>query len=134
MISDVKQAIISKLQEVYPTGYTIYDETVPESISKPAFLVTLINHSVSSRLNCRFTNTLTLDLSYYSDKTDLRADCILVQEELLRKLDIVGAYRALNKNAKIMDNVLHITFEIRYSEMIKESFNLMQQQQTNTNI
>lgn len=134
MITDVKQAIISKLQEVYPVGYIIYDENLPDSVSKPAFLISLTNHKSSSRINNKFINILNFDLSYYSDKMDLKADCFLVQEELLRKLDIVSTYRALNKNARITDNVLHITFEIRYSEIIEESSSLMQEQQTNTNI
>lgn len=134
MISDVKIAIVSKLQEVYPIGYVIYDEDKPENMSKPSFLITITNQSHNRRPNNKFINEITFDIAYYSDKPEIRIDSIRVQEELLRAFDFIGTYQARSKSAKITDNVLHITFVIRYTEGIEVPFNFMQQQQTNTNI
>jgi FAD synthase len=43
----------------------------------------------------------------------------------------VGTFRAQNLQATIVDNVLHITFDVRYSEIKIERFVKMQSQSTN---
>jgi hypothetical protein len=134
MISEIKQAIKNKLLEIYPTGYTIYDEEIPEDYIKPSLFLTLVNQNYSRRMNNKYTSLLSFDLTYYSNSSELRMDCLRVQLDLLRTFDLVGAYRILNKNAKITDNVLHFTFDIRYSEIIKDEIVLMQQQQINTKL
>lgn len=134
MISDVKAAIKSKLTELYPSGYVIYDEDLPESISKPAFLLQITSQNYNRRTGNRFSSELTFDVSYYSDQSAIRTDCITVQENSLHAFDRIGTYQARNKVAKITDNVLHFTFDIRYSEIVEEDICYMQQQQTNTKL
>lgn len=134
MISDVKAAIISKLMELYPTGYGIYDEVVPEAVAKPYFLISVTNQSYSKRINNRYSSTLTLDITYQSDQAAVRVDAITKQETLLRGFDSVSNYKVKNKAAKITDNVLHFTFDIQYYEMSQEEFILMQQQTIHTTI
>lgn len=134
MISDVKEAIVNKLKEIYPTGYVIYDEVLPETNSKPSFLIAITNQSYSKRFNNKYNSVLSFDVAYYSDQTAVRADCIRVQEDLLRAFELIGTFLVREKNAKITDNVLHFTFDIRYSEFIEEQSVLMQQRQINTNI
>lgn len=135
MISSVKQAIVDKIAETYP-GYTIYDEDVPQKFKKPSFLITLINQDYSKRLNSKFKSLVSFDIAYFSHKdiTETKEDCLNVQLKLLRTFDLVGTYRALNKQATIVDNVLHFTFDINYSEMSEESYIKMQKQQTNTTL
>lgn len=134
MISDLKSGLISKLLEVFPTGYVTYDEDLPENISKPAFLIQITNQSYNHRVGSRFISDISFDISYYTDKTAVRADCIQIQETLLKAFDIIDACQVINKTAKITDSILHFTFDIRYSEMLQEEKSYMQQQQTNTNI
>lgn len=134
MISDIKQAIVNKLKELYP-GYTVYDEDVPQNFRKPSFLITVIEQDYSKRLNNRYRSSLSFDIAYFSDKkTEIKGDCLLVQLNLLRSFDLIGTYRVKNKKANITDNVLHFTFDINYSEMKIEEFIKMQKQTTNTNI
>lgn len=136
MISDVKQAIINKLLEVYPTGYRRYDEDIPQNFKPPAFLVSVIDQSYIKRSCNQYKGLLSFDVAYFSEKvtTEIKADCLRVQEDLLRAFDYVGTFKVLNKDARITDNVLHITFDIKYSEMKSEAFNPMQTQQINTNL
>jgi len=134
MISDAKAAIVNKLKELYPTGYVIYDEVLPETISTPAFLIRIASQSYNKRFNNKYTNELSFDVAYYSNLTTARVDCVSIQENLLHAFDLISTYKVRNKNAKITDNVLHFTFDIRYSEFIAEELILMQQQQINTNL
>ena len=135
MINDVKQAIVNKLLELYPT-YTIYDEDVPQNFKTPSFLVTVIEQSYGKRLADKYNSTVSFDLAYFSDKgkNEVKSDCQEVQVNLLRAFDLVGTFRAQNLQATIVDNVLHITFDVNYSELKIEEFAKMQKQATNTNI
>ncbi len=131
MISELKAAITSKLLEVFPTGYTVYEEDLPETIVKPAFLIQITNQSYDKQTSSRYVSDISFDLSYFSDKAGLRADCIQVQEKLLRAFDAVDTFRVIKRNAKITEQILHFTFDIRYSEILQEDQSLMQQQQIN---
>jgi len=135
MINDVKQAIVNKLLELYPT-YTIYDEDVPQNFKTPSFLVTVIEQNYGKRLDNKFTSTVSFDLAYFSDKkkNEKKSDCQAVMVNLLRAFDLMGGFRAQNLQATIVDNVLHITFDVNYSEMKIEEFVKMQAQTTKTKI
>ena len=132
MISEIKQAIEQKIHEQYPEA-TIYDEDIPQNFKKPSFLLTLIEQNYGKRLDNKFTGTVSLDLAYFSDKgkNEVKSDCQEVQVNLLRAFDLVGTFRAQNLQATIVDNVLHITFDVRYSEIKIERFVKMQSQSTN---
>ncbi len=132
MISEIKQAIAQKIHEQYPSA-TIYDEDIPQNFKKPSFLLTLIEQNYGKRLDNKFTGTVSLDLAYFSDKgkNEVKSDCQEVQVNLLRAFDLVGTFRAQNLQATIVDNVLHITFDVRYSEIKIERFVKMQSQSTN---
>jgi len=135
MMSNVKQAIVNKLLELYPTN-KIYDEDLPQDFIKPYFLITLTNQDYHKRLNNKYKSSISFDISYYSSKatSEIKADFLDVQLNLLRLLDSVGTYRVLNKQATIKDNALHFTFNINYSEIKEEANTLIQKQQTNTNL
>ena len=136
MISEIKQAIVNKLLEMYPT-YTIYDEDVPQNFKTPSFLLTLIEQNYGKRLDNKYNSTVSFDVAYFSDKgkNEVKSDCQAVQVNLLRAFDLVGTFRAQNLQATIVDNVLHITFDVRYSEIkTGEEIPKMQDQVTNTDI
>jgi hypothetical protein len=137
MISEVKQAIVNKLAELYPyPAYNIYDEGVPQNFRKPSFLISLFEQDYSKRLSNKYQSLLSFDVAYFSDKgpNEIKADCHNVQLSLFRAFDLIGTYRVLNKQANITDNVLHFTFDINVSEIKEEESIKMQQQQTNTNL
>lgn len=118
MVNNIKQCIVDNLLNIYP-GIVIYDEDIPQNFKTPSFLITLTDHNYSKRINNKFNGEVSFDISFFSDKekTEIKNDCIKVQQELLREFDLIGAYRPLNKNATIVDNVIHFTFKVKYSEI-----------------
>ncbi len=132
MISEIKQAIAQKILGLYPSA-TVYADDIPQNFKKPSFLLTLIEQNYGKRLDNKFTSTVSLDLAYFSDKgkNEVKSDCQAVQVNLLRAFGLVGTFRAQNLQATIVDNVLHITFDVRYSEIKIERFVKMQSQSTN---
>lgn len=133
MINDIKQSVIDKIAELYPktTGYTIYDEDVPQSFKKKSFRVLLIDQDYNKRLSNINNGLLSFDIAYFSDKpvTEVKEECLLIQENLMRSFDLISNNRILNKKAGITDNVLHMTFDIRYSEIKEEEKAVMQKKQ-----
>ncbi len=136
MISEIKQAIAQKILELYPEA-TIYDEDIPQNFKTPSFLVTVIEQSYGKRLANKYNSAVSFDVAYFSDKgkNEVKSDCQAVQVDILRAFDFVGSFRIQNKQATIVDNVLHITFDVRYSEIkTGEEIPKMQDQATNTDI
>ena len=136
MISDIKQAIAQKILELYPEA-TVYDEDTPQNFKTPSFLVTVIEQSYGKRLANKYNSTVSFDVAYFSNKgkNEIKSDCQAVQVNLLRAFELVGTFRVQNLQATIVDNVLHITFDVRYSEIkTGEEIPKMQDQVTNTDI
>jgi hypothetical protein len=135
MIDEIKQVIAQKIHEQYPSA-TIYDEDIPQNFKTPSFLVTVIEHSYGKRLDNKYNSTVSFDVAYFSDKgkNEIKSDCQAVQVNLLRDFGLVGTFRAQSLQATIVDNVLHITFNVNYSELKIEEFAKMQTQTTNTNL
>jgi len=135
MINEIKQAIAQKIHEQYPSA-TIYDEDIPQNFKTPSFLVTVIEQSYGKRLANKYNSTVSFDVAYFSDKkkNEIKSDCQAVMVNLLRAFDLLDTFRARNLQANITDNVLHITFNVNYSELKIEEFAKMQTQTTNTNL
>lgn len=135
MINEIKSAIIYKLKELYPDCKRHTDD-IPQNFKKPAFVVFQIDQDYSKRLNTKYNGRISFDIAYFSDKSTpgIKSDCFEKQEVLLREFDYFGPFKALNKNARITDNVLHLIFDVNYSEMKVEPKTRMQTQETNTNI
>jgi hypothetical protein len=134
MISSVKQAIANKLLELYP-GCKVYDEDISQNLKKPSFLIIIADQDYSKKINTRQTSLISFDLAYFSNagSTGIKTDCQDVQVNLLRELDLLSTFRIHNKKAQIVDDVLHVTFDIRYSELKNVAFTAMRTQTTNTN-
>lgn len=136
MINEIKQSIVDKLAELYSSGHTFYLDDVPQNFETPSFLISLFDQDFSKRISNKYKSEVSFDVAFFSDKgkEDIKSDCHEVQENLLREFEHIGSFRAINKNAQITDNVLHIIFDIKYSEMKKETVIPMRTQSTNTNI
>jgi hypothetical protein len=140
MINDIKSAIVYKLRDTFPLITKRYtDDNIPQNFARPSFFVSVIDQDHEKRINTKYKGLLGFDVAYFSDKgmTDIKSDCLAKQEILLREFDLIGTankFRVLNKNARITDNVLHMTFDVYYSEMKVEPRIPMQTQATNTNL
>ena len=154
MINDIKSAIVYKLKELYPDCKRYTDDT-PQKFTKPAFVIFEIDQDYSKCMNIKYNGRISFDVAYFSDKAtpEIKSDCFTKQETLLRGFDYIMSYKTVidekteektlvenetykvtNKNARITDNVLHMTFDVNYSEMKVDTSVQMQTQETNTNI
>lgn len=134
MINDIIQAIADKLAGLYP-GTEIYDDDIQQNFDTPSFRIVLADQDYGKRISGN-SSTTTFDIAYFSDKgvQEIKGDCRIVQENLLRNFDLIGTFRATRKSARTVDNVLHLTFDVRYSEIDIPEKIFMQKQQTNTNL
>lgn len=135
MMHEIKSAIVYKLKELYP-DYKRYTDDIPQNFSYPAFVIFQIDHAYGKRLDNKYNGRISFDIAYFSDKEpeDIKSDCYEKQQTLLRGFDHFGGYKALNKNARITDNVLHMTFDVNYSEIKSEETIYMQKETTNTRL
>jgi hypothetical protein len=122
MTDDIITAIETQLKVLAPAA-TIYRFYCPQNFKTPSFLISVIDHDYGRLLRGTYTGKLSFDVQYFSgaksvDIKAIRTDCVSVQETLLRGLNLVGRFRCINKNARITDNVLHVTFDIKYSERV----------------
>lgn len=135
MINDIKECIVETLLEIYP-NITIYDEDIPQNFKTPSFLITLTDHQYAKRINNKFDSEISFDISFFSSKEnyEIKADCLNTQQELFRCFDFISRYRALDKEATIVDNVLHFKFNVKYSEIKEMDEVKIQNKDINTNI
>jgi len=135
MVNEIINTVTKKINELYP-NCKCYTDDIPQKFTPPAFVVFTIDQDYSKRLNNKYRSRISFDLAYFSDKPkqEIKSDYLAVQEKLLRNFDVFGTFKATNKNARITDNVLHLTFDVNYAEMRTETPVLMQTQTTNTNI
>ncbi len=136
MINEIRQAVINKLAALCPSVTRRYLDDVPQNFKPAAFMLSVFEQDHGKRMNTKYRSTISFDLAYFSDKgaADIKSDCLAMQEILLWGFDIVGTFRVLNKKARITDNVLHLLFDIEYSEMISVTDPLMQTKHTKTNL
>ena len=135
MINDIKECIVETLLEIYP-NITIYDEDIPRNFKTPSFLITLTDHQYAKRINNKFDSEISFDISFFSSKEnyEIKVDCLNTQQELFRSFDFISRYRALDKEATIVDNVLHFKFNVKYSEIKEMEEVKMKNKDINTNI
>lgn len=123
MIDELRQAVVDEIRSLYPTGYTIYEDDVPQHFKKPAFLLSVADHAYGKELGNVYKGAVLMDIAYFSaaDAPNVETDCLGVQEALLREITQSGAFHALTPDAKITDKVLHITFTAKYRERADET-------------
>lgn len=121
---------------MFPAVTKRYYDDIPQNFKPPAFVLFLIEQGYEKRLDKKYRSTVSFDLAYFSDKdtAKVKSDCLEKQEALLRGFDLVGGFRVINKTARITDNVLHLIFDVKYSETIPNTGTKMQTQETNTTI
>jgi hypothetical protein len=135
MISDIQKAIDNALSTLYP-AYTLYNNYVPQKFKTPSFRVRVFEHAYSKQLADTYKGVTSFDVAFFSalDAANIEADCLSVQETLMRGLDLCSGFRILNKDAKITDNVLHITLDVKYSERLTIPEIPMQSLDTNSSL
>lgn len=119
MVDDIISAVEARLKEL--CSATVYRFYQPQKFQTPSFLISVTDQNHDRLLRGTFKSKLSLDTQYFSgakpaDIKATRADCLAMQETLLRGFNLIGRFRCTNKDAQIVDNVLHFTFDVKYSE------------------
>lgn len=130
MTDDIITAVEMQLKAVCPAAI-VYRFYCPQKFRTPSFLISVTDQDYTRLLHGSFAGKLSLDVQYFSgaksvDIKAIRADCVSMQETLLCGLNLAGRFRCINKDARITDNVLHVTFDVKYSERAAATNPLMQ--------
>lgn len=123
MTDDIITAIETELKTLCPTVYRFY---CPQKFKTPSFLISVTDQGYGRLLRGSFAGKISLDIQYFSgaksvDIKAARTDCVSMQEILLRRFNLIGGFRCINKDARITDNVLHFTFGVKYRECVAEA-------------
>jgi hypothetical protein len=133
MIHHLKDQIKNKLQELY-TECTIYDEDLPETYNKPAFLVTVLSHSVLKGLAGKQKNQINIDITYYAASSSaIRGECFTVGTKLIEEFSL-SDYQIKNTKVQTTDNVMHFTFETQYITKEQKSETIMEKHKIEINL
>lgn len=133
MIVNINKAIAKKLLGLYP-NITIYDEKVPQNFKTPSFFISTYDQDYNKRLNNKYKSTINYDISYFPNDVYKNNEMYEVKTTLLREIRDLDEFRALNIKANITDDVLHIIFDVNYSEMKTSDEIKMQNIKVNENL
>ena len=133
MIVDINKSIVRKLLSLYP-NITIYDEKVPQNFKTPSFFISTYDQDYNKRLNNKYKSTINYDISYFPNDIYKNNEMYEVRTTLLREIRDLDQFRGLNIKSNITDDVLHIMFDVNYSEMKISDEIKMQNIKVNENI
>ncbi len=128
MVDDIIVAIEAQLKTLCPTVYRYY---CSQKFKTPSFLISVTDQGYSRLLRGSSAGKISFDVQYFSgaksvDIKATRADCISMQETLLRRFNLAGGFRCINKDARITNNVLHFTFDVKYRECVAAANPIME--------
>ncbi len=116
MIDEIKQAIVSLLNSLYPDR-PVLDENADQQLTNGYFFIDVSESAYQHSINGSFKGSVTFDLSYFPANGDSpRSECLAVQDNLLRSLNLVEGFRILSKKAIIVEKVLHVSFTVKFLE------------------
>lgn len=130
-MAEIQKVLKQRLTELFPK-VTIYEEDLPEAYQKPSFHLQTITRQISQGLSGREKHEYSFDISYYSNIAGgIKKDCLEVGTVLLKDFYLGNGYTLRNKKAQTIENILHVTFEIRFTLQKEETAGKMQSQETN---
>lgn len=132
-INNIISAIAGMLKTVKP-GCVVYADSVPQSFKKNSFYIQLTDHEYGKRIGNRYSSVVTFDIAYFSVSPSVCTDCHETAENVMRLLNTVGVFRPVNVVSRVTDNVLHIMFDVKYSEIEEASFVAMRTSDVNSKI
>ena len=103
----------------------------------PCILVEITETTANRRLSERQRIKQNFDVQYFpSDESEnRRKECEKVKQKMFRRFDVVSAdgisFYVRNKNASIVDDVLHLLFDVTYTEYEKKEIPKMEEMNTN---
>ena len=100
-------------------------------------LVEITETTANRRLSERQRIKQNFDVQYFpgDESENRRKECEKVKQKMLRRFDVISAdgisFYVRNKNASIVDDVLHLMFYVTYTEYEKKEIPKMEEMNTN---
>lgn len=99
-IQIVKNGISQKLDELFP-GITIYDDRVPQSLTRPSFILSKIKVSQDQIINNRYQRKMMFQVIYIPDDSDVSEQITEVDEVLMNELEYIMVSGGLLRGTKL---------------------------------
>ena len=137
MVESLYKAIAAECRSSVPELKKIYRDNIPQNMESPCILVEITETTVNRRLSERQRIKQNFDVQYFpgDESENRRKECEKVKQKMLRRFDVVSAdgisFYVRNKNASIVDDVLHLLFDVTYTEYEKKEIPKMEEMNTN---
>lgn len=137
MVESLYKAIATECRSSVPELKKIYRDNIPQNMEFPCILVEITETTAKRRLSERQRIKQNFDVQYFpgNESENRRKECEKVKQKMLRRFDVVSAdgisFYVRNKNASIVDDVLHLLFDVTYTEYEKKEIPKMEEMNTN---
>lgn len=137
MVESLYKAIAAECRSSVPELKKIYRDNIPQNMEFPCILVEIVETTAKRRLSERQRIKQNFDVQYFpgDESENRRKECEKVKQKMLRRFDVVSAdgisFYVRNKNASIVDDVLHLLFDVTYTEYEKKEIPKMEEMNTN---
>ena len=137
MVESLYKAIAAECRSSVPELKKIYRDNIPQNMEFPCILVEIVETTAKRRLSERQRSKQNFDVQYFpgDESENRRKECEKVKQKMFRRFDVVSAdgisFYVRNKNASIVDDVLHLLFDVTYTEYEKKEIPKMEEMNTN---
>lgn len=137
MVESLYKAIAAECRSSVPELKKIYRDNIPQNMEFPCILVEIVETTAKRRLSERQRIKQNFDVQYFpgDESENRRKECEKVKQEMLRRFDVISAddisFYVRSKSASIVDGVLHLMFDVTYTEYEEKEIPKMEEMNTN---
>ena len=137
MVESLYKAIAAECRSSVPELKKIYRDNIPQNMEFPCILVEIVETTAKRRLSERQRIKQNFDVQYFpgDESENRRKECEKVKQEMLRRFDVISAddisFYVRSKSASIVDDVLHLMFDVTYTEDEEKEIPKMEEMNTN---
>lgn len=137
MVESLYKAIAAECRSSVPELKKIYRDNIPQNMEFPCIFVEIVETTAKRRLSERQRIKQNFDVQYFpgDESENRRKECEKVKQEMLRRFDVIRAdgisFYVRSKSASIVDDVLHLMFDVTYTEYEEKEIPKMDEMNTN---
>ena len=137
MVESLYKAIAAECRSSVPELKKIYRDNIPQNMEFPCILVEIVETTARRRLSERQRIKQNFDVQYFpgNESENRRKECEKVKQKMLRRFDVISAdgisFYVRSKSASIVDDVLHLMFDVTYTEYEEKEIPKMEEMNTN---
>ena len=137
MVESLYKAIAAECRSSVPELKKIYRDNIPQNMEFPCIFVEIVETTAKRRLSERQRIKQNFDVQYFPDdeSENRRKECEKVKQKMLRRFDVISAdgisFYVRSKSASIVDDVLHLMFDVTYTEYEEKEIPKMEEMNTN---